>query len=268
MQRHSADLPSPRHTPDAEQWNRELSFAAKLQRLLSTGQTAVADGLSASAASMSHYVVGGDYFDLLPLPSGGARVIMADVMGKGFGPAMIMTMVRAACRIANDHYAGPGLLLNRMNDLLYDDLQALESFVTMICVDYNPETRMLTMASAGHPYPLLLRQSAEVGELIKVRGVSVGMLPNRQYVERSVSLDQGDRLVIYTDGAMEVRDPAGTELTPAGLERLMRMSKPDKGIEWVHATLRAILHYAGESGVRDDVTVAVLEGEPPSGVQR
>jgi len=246
----------PRKEPDEVQWQRELRFAERVQALMSGMKSVAGAGAEAAGCSIPHYAVGGDYFDILPLSDGGLRVIVADVMGKGFGAAMIMTMVRSAVRSATHAGLAPGALLKHTNDMLYEDLQQVGAFVTLSCTDYQPASRTVTVAGAGHPYPWLMRGENPTVR-IEARGVSVGMLPNRRYQEQVVAVEPGDRLVVYSDGIVEARESDGRELGIPGLESLVRAVTGQRGREWLKAVLFAVAARARE--VRDDVTLAVVE---------
>jgi len=250
----------PRKEPDADQWQRELRFAERVQAMLSGAGTFAVPGASAAGCSIPHYAVGGDYYDIVPLPDGGMRLMVADVMGKGFGPAMIMTMVRSAVRFATREAASPGTLLKQLNDLFYRDLQQVGSFVTVSCTDYRPVSRTLTVAGAGHPYPLLFRSGGM--RRIEARGVSIGMLPDRQYAEQVVPVEPGDRLVVFSDGILEARDSEGREIGVAGLEGLVRTTAGPAGPALLAAILSRVTASAWE--VRDDVTLAVVDFTDPT----
>ena len=240
-----------------------MQFAVRVQEALVGDTTISVSGALVSGRSVPQFAVGGDCFDLIPLPNGGLRITIADVMGKGFGVAMLMTMFRTAVRMATPETDSPGALLRRLNRQFYGDLQRLGSFLTAACIDYSPSSRQLTMASAGHPYPLLLRTMGDTPEPIKVRGVSVGMMPDSQYMEVSVSPADGDKLVLFTDGVVEARNAEGSEFSAKGLASAIARLRGLPAEVLVPALLDTVAAFATESGVRDDVTLVAADFAGP-----
>lgn len=237
---------------------QELEFARRVQQTLLEPRTLRIDGLQASGCCIPRHAVGGDCFDFVALPGGGLRVVIADVMGKGFGAAMLMTMFRAAVRTATPYFPTPGGLLEHINDLFYEDLQRVGSFITAACVDCRADRLTATFASGGHPYPLLLRKGSDSPEPVLVRGVSLGMMPNRVYAEQKVSLRPGDEVVMYTDGLTEARGSGGKGLTAAELLQFIALHRAESSPEMLDEFLTAIRDAGAEDGVTDDVTIVAV----------
>lgn len=266
MPQDSKWAPWPPKQPDLAQWDREVKFAAKVQQALLPSVTAVFGDVSISACCVPHYVVGGDCFDLIDLPDGRLRVVLADVMGKGFGAAMLMTMVRTAARMASPCHLTPGELLARLNDLLFEDLQRLGSFITMVCADYDPTSGGITVAAAGHPAPFLIRAGVDAPERLPVKGVTLGMLRNRTYQEHRFFTRQGDRLVMFSDGMLEAKDSAGKDLAAAGVQAILQRHRRCCPNDLVREVLEEVARFAGHGGIRDDVTVVVAQVGSPEEV--
>ncbi|HEY3366680.1 MAG TPA: PP2C family protein-serine/threonine phosphatase [Symbiobacteriaceae bacterium] len=241
-----------------QQWEQELEFARRVQTVLLESRCVDLAGLQACGRCVPRHAVGGDYFDFLPLPDGGLRIVIADVMGKGFGAAMLMTMFRAAVRTATPHCPAPGALLKHINDLFYDDLQAVGAFITAACVDCRPAVRTLSFASGGHPYPLMLRQDSPAPQVVKVRGVSLGMMPDQVYTEQSVTLEPGDLVVMHTDGLMEAKLRTGKGLTAEGLQELVRLHGDRPLPDMLREILIGVDAHAGGNQAADDVTIVAL----------
>lgn len=253
--------PWPQQEPDCEQWTRELRSAGKIQAALLEARSIQLCGASALGYSVPRYIVGGDYFDLQHLAGDRLRITVGDVMGKGFGAAMVMTMVRATVRLAGAECPGPGQLLRRVNDFLHADLQKLASFVTLSCADYDPISRTVTVASAGAPFPFLLRAGGGI-ERIPARGVSVGLMADRFYLEQTFSVQGGDRLLLATDGIMEVRSRSGQELTANGFEQMLRAAQGLPTAALIQHVLDGVILHAAETAIQDDVTMVAVDFHP------
>ena len=250
--------PWPSKEPSKEQWERELAFAGRVQTALLEASSVAAWSDSVQGLSVPHFIVGGDYFDVFSLPDGRLRMLVADVMGKGFGAAMLMTMFRGIVRAASLHCTSPGALLKQANDLLYEDLQEMGSFITASCADYEPGVGAVTVASAGHPYPLFLHQGAAEADWLKVRGIGLGMLPDRAYQEHQIEPSAGDLMVLYTDGIIEARDSQNRELGAAGLQRLVIANREAPVPELLQSVLSGVAVHTAGVGPRDDVTLVAF----------
>jgi serine phosphatase RsbU (regulator of sigma subunit) len=148
----------------------------------------------------SEYLVGGDWYDAVVLPSKQVLLSVGDIAGHGINAATGMVMLRNALRGLAATGAGPGQLLAWLNQVTHDLTDHV--LATAICGLYDPQTRVLRWARAGHLPPLLVRRS-EATSLPMIRGVMLGANADTEYEEAVVQLDVGDVLVLYTDGLVE-----------------------------------------------------------------
>ncbi|RAY16697.1 antitermination regulator [Actinomadura craniellae] len=151
----------------------------------------------------SDHLVGGDWYDTVVLPSGEVLLSIGDVAGHGIEAATGMVVLRNALRGLAATGAGPGQLLAWLNLVtchLTDNVTA-----TALCALYDPETRVLRWARAGHLPPVLLRGGRTAG-LPMVGGLILGALDEAEYGEERLTLEAGDVLLMYTDGLVERRD--------------------------------------------------------------
>ena len=156
--------------------------------------------------------VGGDWYQGVPVGSG-VVLAMGDVMGHGMRSAARMGQLRAIVATLALEGHMPGELLTRLassSDVLLD----LE-LATLLVAHYDVATRTVTVASAGHPPPVLAPLSGEPTFVEVSPGPPIGTLPGT-YVETTVVIEPGTTLVLYTDGLVENRD----QELGAGLERL------------------------------------------------
>ncbi len=183
-------------------------------------------------------LVGGDWYDAVVLPSRLVLLCVGDVAGHGIEAATSMVVLRNALRGLAVTGAGPGQLLSWLNIVTHHLTGGVTA--TAVCGLYDPATRTLRWARAGHLPPVLVRGS-EAAPLPVVRGLLLGAVPEAQYEESEVQLAAEDNLLMYTDGLIERRDRSVEEslthlLTTAAtvpgsldqrLDRLLTYSRSD-----------------------------------------
>jgi serine phosphatase RsbU (regulator of sigma subunit)/PAS domain-containing protein len=149
------------------------------------------------------HMVGGDWYDIVTLPSQQVMLSVGDIAGHGIEAATSMVVLRNALRGLAATGAGPGQLLawlNTVTHYLTDNVTA-----TAVCARYDPATRVLRWARAGHLPPVLVRDG-RARPLPMVKGILLGAIGEAEYEEGDVQLEPGDTLLIYTDGLIERRD--------------------------------------------------------------
>jgi PAS domain S-box-containing protein len=145
--------------------------------------------------------VGGDFYDILPV-EGGHLVVLGDVTGKGIEAAALTSLVRHSARMAARFDPAPERVLALVNQVLRE--QARLSLVTAVCalVEDDGARARLTVASAGHPLPLL-RRAGEPPQAFGSHGVLLGVDGDEDWTEACVTLGPGDTVLFYTDGVTE-----------------------------------------------------------------
>jgi sigma-B regulation protein RsbU (phosphoserine phosphatase) len=149
--------------------------------------------------------------------------------------------------------------MRRLNEVLYEDLTRSELFISMFYVSYSFRSRQLRYANAGHNRPLLLKRKAPGCADLDTEGLILGVLLDVSYEEKSVRLDPGDILLLYTDGIIEAQNAQGEFF---GIDRvcrilhLLREAPPDVIIASLHDNLSEFL---GETPPNDDITLVALK---------
>lgn len=246
-----------RPTPSLEGWRRDLCLARKVQCALQNASPPAVPGVTVAGASLPAQVLSGDYYDFLLL-DGKIRLLIADVMGKGASAALQMAMARMAARLASLTPAEPEEFLAELNETLYPDLRRLGSFLTMFCADYHLDSRTLTCANAGHPFPLLRRARTPRVAAIPARGIAIGAIPRARYQTVTVDLGPGDTVLFFTDGATAVTDPAGGHL-PQRLAALFLAHRRPQAAGLRDRLVAELQAFTGGPPQRDDITLALLQ---------
>ncbi len=148
------------------------------------------------------HLVGGDWYDVLTLPSDDLLIVVGDITGHGIDAVTGMVAARNALRGLAATEEGPAELLGHLN---YAACHLTEGIAgTVVCGRYEPQTRVLRWARAGHLPPVLVRDGA-ARALPLPDGVLLGLDPDAQYEEATTQLRVGDTLLLFTDGLIERR---------------------------------------------------------------
>jgi len=246
----------------AESELREL--ADTLQRNLLPSHLPDIPGVQLAAryrAGADGVFVGGDTYDVLPLPGNRWMVLIADVCGTGADAAAITSLTRHTARASALTGAGPGAVLAAVNTaLMHEQTAGPLRFVTACCLVIEPHAAGVhaQISVAGHPLPLLRSIDAVVTE-IGAPGQPLGIEAGPGYAELDVELAAGSTLVLYTDGVTEARDDTGTQFDDEGLLRVLGGDEcltATGAVAAVHAAVAA--HLNGSRYGADDLAVLAL----------
>jgi sigma-B regulation protein RsbU (phosphoserine phosphatase) len=240
---------------EKKRMEQELKLGREIQGRLLPKPPSDLRGLALDARSIPCFEVGGDYYDFLELPGGELGVAIGDVSGKGVSAALIMSSIQAALRVAAPIEPDLASLIARLNALLFR-MAGGSKYVTFFFGRYNPATGELRYVNAGHNPPLLITDGQVVP--IDSTGRPIGILAGAIYEERSVILERGSTLFLYTDGLNEANNAAEEEF---GNSRLWE-SAARAAQAGIHTIASKILDDVNtfEAGARptDDKTIVVL----------
>ncbi len=204
--------------------------------------------------------VGGDFFDVFRLAPNDWRIVLGDACGKGARPASLAALARWTFRASSVHQFRPSAVLRDVNAaLLVDDEAGLDGhFCSAVFSRLELDTcgAWLTLSSAGHPVPVLVRRSRRVER----RGhttVPLGMFEVIEPVDERVGLGPGDALVFYTDGITEARNHAGEPFGESGLIGTLLELSGRSAEAIADGIIAAAGSFAGD-GFDDDVAILVL----------
>jgi sigma-B regulation protein RsbU (phosphoserine phosphatase) len=245
----------------AETELREL--ADTLQRNLLPAHLPAIPGVTLAAsyrAGAEGVFVGGDTYDVLPLPDGRWMVLIADVCGTGVEAAAMTAITRHTARAAAATNGPAGVLAAVNRALLHEQADAPLRFVTACCVVLHPDPAGTTaqLAVAGHPQPLLMAPRGAVTE-VGVTGPPLGVIRDVECAEVELQLPEGTTLVLYTDGVTEARNDQGTQFGEAGLLHVLQQTAGGSAEATVEAVSQAVERQLSGSryGADDQAVLAV-----------
>ncbi|GAA0223286.1 SpoIIE family protein phosphatase [Cryptosporangium japonicum] len=198
--------------------------------------------------------VGGDFYDVVPAADGSFTLVIGDVCGRGAEAASITGLARHTLRVLLEDGWAPAAALSRLNKALLSEAVP-RRFCTVLLITMLPSEAGVeaTIASGGHPLPLLLRRSGEVTEVGRP-GHLLGVLPTVRNRETDLKLEPGDTIVLYTDGVSEARGTDGMFEDRLHAEVRARAGLPPG--ELVGGLRRAVTRYR-QSGADDMAMLAI-----------
>ena len=213
-------------------------------------------GVDAAAAFVpSEYGVSGDFYLLTNGPDSSAVAIVGDVVGHGPEAARLATFIRARFAAFAANTSDPAELLMLANGALVDRPRRERELVSAVCLRLGPNDAKLSWAIAGHPPPLRLPGLDELS--LEGSTFLLGADTDLSLRNRETSLREGEGVIVYTDGATDVRSE-GTMLGLDGLSRLISPLAKLPATAMVSQIEKAILEWA-EGPIRDDLCVLVLK---------
>ncbi len=243
---------------------RDLDQAGEIQRGLLPPSNPVVDGLDVAGFNQACRTVGGDYYDFFTYPDGRLTTVLGDVAGKGMAAALMMSGVHARSHLLLEEPIPPGEYLTRLNRATTGRCPQ-NRFITMAAALVDPTTGHVQYSSAGHNPAILVRASGET-ELLSETGLVLGILKMASYQDSTVSLGEGDMLVLYSDGITEATRADGDEEFGEGrLCRVLAANSHLPAADLVEMVLRAQAYFTNNAPALDDATLVVIRrGKPKS----
>jgi phosphoserine phosphatase RsbU/P len=249
---------------ERERLNRDLKIAEHVQKRFLPQGVPTVEGYEFFAHYQPTYEVGGDYYDFVPLSADRMAVALGDVAGKGVAAALMMAKFSGDTRYCMLTENAPAPTASRLNSLLCA-AGIEDKFITLSLCVLDAPARTLTLTSAGHTPVLIRRADGRVDEVgQEVSGVPLGIMEDSVYEQAEVQLNQGDVVVIYSDGVTDARSP-GDELYDSQnnhrlVKRLAQLSGGPVAVG--RAILQDIREFSAGHSQADDITLVCLGPTP------
>jgi serine phosphatase RsbU (regulator of sigma subunit) len=247
------------HRVEQERMRAELEAAAKIQKLFWPKTPELGEGSHVWASSEPATSVGGDLYDVIPMPDGSWLVYVADVSGKGLPAALIMAAISAKIRSIAPLHKDVNKLLVQVNKEMNELMSEEGFFATMVLSKYWPSNGRMQIARAGHPYPLWVTNH-ELREFPRLNGISIGIEFGTEYEKTEFVLSAGESILFITDGVAEA---ANEESELFGNDRLADYFEAANGPPWAKGLLESIGSWRGNAVMNDDLTIAEIWRDPP-----
>jgi serine phosphatase RsbU (regulator of sigma subunit)/anti-sigma regulatory factor (Ser/Thr protein kinase) len=244
---------------------KEMELAREIQRSLLPSKPTMVGEFVIDGEQWPATEVGGDYFDVLPLPDGKIAVAVADVSGKGLAGCLVTSMLFSLLRAYHATHSSPASLLSALDERLCGILKR-GNFVTMFYGVLDPDSGRFAYSSAGHNPALVYRASQGRVEWLRSKGIPLGSIRGgavgRTLEDAVIHIAPGDALIQFTDGINETVAPANQE--QFGFDRMEEvvLRAAPSGAREVLNQLHGAAELWRESGAPDDdETVLVVSRE-------
>jgi serine phosphatase RsbU (regulator of sigma subunit) len=244
---------------ERERIEQELRVASLIQQTLLPKSVPELPGYDVAAYYQPAREVGGDFYDFLDLEDGRFGLVVGDVTDKGVPAALVMATTRTMLRAAAQRLLSPGEVLQRVNDVLVQDIPP-NMFVTCLYAILDTESGRLVYANAGHDLPYRRRTGRSDGaEELRARGMPLGLMPGMGYEEKEIVLEKGESVLFYSDGLVEAHDP---DREMFGFPRLQGLvgAQRSGGSSLISFLLSELRRFTGEGWEQeDDITLVTLD---------
>ncbi|HCM25223.1 MAG TPA: hypothetical protein DIC34_01515 [Treponema sp.] len=234
------------------------SISAQIQKALRPKRIADFTAASFGCFSESARGVCGDYYDVISVRKDRIYLVLADVAGKGVSASLIMVMIRAILHLITATDKDASTILSWVNRGITGKID-IDHFATLQIVVIDPRTGSCEYANAGHKPPLVWRQETGLVDAIELKSVPIGVEKNTEFPSLRFTLEDGDILLMYTDGVVETINQTGRQY---GLKNLTTMLHKvhDLDAKGIANKIQMDVDAFGGSGRRhDDQTVLVMK---------
>ncbi len=244
------------------QMRRDLEIAREIQQSLLPEEAPRVPGLDVAGKILYSDETGGDLFDFLC--EGDIRpdqlcVVVGDVSGHGISAAILMATVRSALRVRAHSSESLATIVADVNRYFMRDVGTSGQFMTLFLVRIIRRNGRLQWVRAGHEPALLYDPSDDGMQVLKGRGLPLGVQTDTQYEESCRDFRAGQILVIGTDGISETRDPTGAYFGRGRMQEVIRRNAHRSSAEIVDAMFEAATAFRDERPQEDDLTLVVIK---------
>ena len=241
-----------------ERFEHEVELARQIQKTFLPEHLPELPGWELAATWLTARQVGGDFYDVIELPSGRLGLLIADVSDKGMPAALFMALTRTLVRAVVFDTPSPAEVLKRVNALIIPDNRQ-EMFVTAVYGVLSLSNGEFIYANAGHNPPVWITSQAKRFENLSRTGAALGIIEDLSMDERTITLGLDDLLLFYTDGLTEAFSPDDDTYGDERLRTVLEKAgtSPAQGV--LDAVESSVNQFMGPLQAADDLTMLALK---------
>jgi phosphoserine phosphatase RsbU/P len=239
----------------------QMEVAGKAQRSLMPRDLPEVPGYHFSAQFEPARHIGGDFYGVRFLPDGRVSVVLADVSDKGAHAALFMAVARTLFLTEEQHHKKPVDIVGAVHNGLIQ-ASSYDMFVTAVYGVLDPTTGIFRYVRAGHDEPLWVKKDGSA-QFLGGRGRFLGLWPDVEpsFEEQSIQLEEGDCLIIYSDGVTDMRNPQGESYGRERMCSLVKNLRVYDADRIARSIYNAVHEHRDTAEAFDDFTLLVLRAE-------
>ena len=240
-----------------EKLHEEMNLAAQIQNNLLPRSVIKIDGASILGRTIPAKIVGGDFYDVVPLSDGNAAFWLGDISGKGMPAALLMANIQAVLRSSTITEKKIADCMSKVNVSMCENSE-VGKFATILYARLSTATNRLSFISAGHNNLLHLRNDGE-SNIYETGDIPVGIYPDYRFTERTIECSSGDTFIVYSDGIIEAENMQEEPFSEPRLVEILETHKqlpPEQLIEIVYGGVNNFTQNAPQS---DDRTLLIVK---------
>jgi sigma-B regulation protein RsbU (phosphoserine phosphatase) len=245
-------------TAEKERILKEIEIAKGIQQSFLPDSSPAIAGFDIAAVSLPARVVGGDFYDFIPLDKDRWGLVVADVSGKGVPAALYMALSRTLIRASTIGRSSITDGIKQANRLMSEDSKA-NMFVTLFYIVLDAKKKSLEYLNAGHNPPLLFGESASETVLLKAQGAPLGLFNDIAITSDEIELKRDDVVILYTDGVTEAMNSRKERFEIERLSEVVRNCRALSAREILNKINSALEDYVGREPQFDDITLMVIK---------
>jgi len=251
---------------EKEKLDFDLSLASSIQGMLLPKHFPKNQFLQIDAYYQPAQKVGGDFYDVFPLPDNKVGIIIADVSGKGIPASILMAICLTNLKHHARKHSSPAQVLKAVNLEMHSEIRP-DMFITIIYAILDTRDNKITLARAGHELPLLFQYEQDTKEYtfkkISSPGMAVGMISHEIFdsaiQDTSVPFCPGDIFVLYTDGITETTNGKDEEFGINRFEENLSASLALPAANINQQVIKGLEQFSGTKKNIDDLTLVTVK---------
>jgi sigma-B regulation protein RsbU (phosphoserine phosphatase) len=240
----------------------ELEIAREIQLSLQPIKIPESRLLSIATYSKPARVVGGDFFDIVQPNDDRVISIVGDVADKGVSAALYAAYTQSMFQSFSQMSNSPSAIFQNVNDLMFKRMREGD-FITAVIAFFDLNEKSVTIARAGHNWPLYYCADTRTITELKPKGMSIGMFEKIQFSDRleeqKIYLKQGDLLLLYSDGVTEATNPENQMFDVSGLKMVITESAHESSEMLIDHIKSSLQSFVKSDELQDDATMVAIK---------